>query len=157
MAPDVIFIILLLRLSDSTSTHQNLTSSIHLPSPLCFTPRATIITSTSHFSSLRTNEKNDRLAKIKISSQPTGNLRAIAAHLSTAGKINNNIDSNLLFKCFYNMCFVTAPTLWKISPPCTKILTFLCLHLCLSILLWFWDDILTKKSLHPCPERRNMF
>merc|ERR1719403_426139 len=78
----------------------------------CFTPRATIITSTSHFSSLRTNEKkNDRLAKIKISSQPTGNLRAIAAHLSTAGKINNNIDSNLLFKCFYNMCFVTAPTL----------------------------------------------
>merc|ERR1711973_932962 len=78
----------------------------------CFTPRATIITSTSHFSSLRkTNEKNDRLAKIKISSQPTGNLRAIAAHLSTAGKINNNIDSDLLFKCFYNMCFVTAPTL----------------------------------------------
>merc|ERR1712038_273363 len=77
----------------------------------CFTPRATIIKSTSHFSSLRTNEKNDRLAKIKISSQPTGNLRAIAAHLSTAGKINNNIDSNLLFKCFYNMCFVTAPTL----------------------------------------------
>merc|ERR1719433_1941510 len=62
--------------------------------------------------SLRTNEnKNDRLAKIKISSQPTGNLRAIAAHLSTAGKINNNIDSNLLFKCFYNMCFVTAPPL----------------------------------------------
>merc|ERR1712079_107438 len=77
----------------------------------CFTPRATTITSTSHFSSLRTNEKNDRLAKIKISSQPTGNLRAIAAHLSTAGKINNNIDSDLLFKCFYNMCFVTAPTL----------------------------------------------
>merc|ERR1711973_348278 len=77
----------------------------------CFTPRATIITSTSHFSSLRTNEKNDRLAKIKISSQPTGNLRAIAAHLSTAGKINNNIDSDLLFKCFYNMCFVAAPTL----------------------------------------------
>merc|ERR1712117_207618 len=78
----------------------------------CFTPRATIITSTSHFSSLRkTNEKNDRLAKIKISSQPTGNLRAIAAHLSTAGKINNNIDSDLLFKCLYNMCFVTAPTL----------------------------------------------
>ena len=117
----------------------------------CFTPRATIITSTSHFSSLRTNEhKNDRLAKIKISSQPTGNLRAIAAHLSTAGKINNNIDSNLLFKCFYNMCFVTAPTLWKFSPPCTKILTFLCLHLCLSILLWFWDDILTK-TLAPLP------
>merc|ERR1711978_553681 len=77
----------------------------------CFTPRATIITSTSHFSSLRTNEKKNRLAKIKISSQPTGNLRAIAAHLSTAGKINNNIDSDLLFKCFYNMCFVTAPTL----------------------------------------------
>merc|ERR1712027_279012 len=98
-------------LSDSTSTHQNLTSTTHLPSPL-LPPRATIITSTSHFSSLRTNEKkNDRLAKIKISSQPTGNLRAIAAHLSTAGKINNNIDSNLLFKCFYNMCFVTAPTL----------------------------------------------
>merc|ERR1712198_708217 len=45
----------------------------------CSTPRATIITSTSHFSSLRTNEKkNDRLAKIKISSQPTGNLRAIS-------------------------------------------------------------------------------
>merc|ERR1712173_575111 len=78
----------------------------------CFTPRATIITSTSHFSSLRkTNEKNDRLAKIKISSQPTGNLRAIAAHLSTAGKINNNIDSDLLFKCFCKMCFLTAPTL----------------------------------------------
>ena len=95
-------------------------------------------------------KKNDRLAKIKISSQPTGNLRAIAAHLSTAGKINNNIDSKLLFKCFYNMCFVTAPTLWKFSPPCTKILTFLCLHLCLSILLWFWDDILTKK-LAPLP------
>ena len=122
----------------------------------CFTPRATIITSTSHFSSLRTNEKNDRLAKIKISSQPTGNLRAIAARLSTAGKINNNIDSNLLFKCFYNMCFVTAPTLWKFSPPCTEILTFLCLHLCFSILLWFWDDILTKK-LAPLPREAQHF
>jgi len=144
-------------LSDSTSTHQTSPpQSISLHH--CFTPRATIITSTSHFSSLRTNEKkNDRLAKIKISSQPTGNLRAIAAHLSTAGKINNNIDSKLLFKCFYNMCFVTAPTLWKFSPPCTKNSHFFVpspLPFYLAVILGRYFN---KKSLPPCPERRNMF
>merc|ERR1712242_293580 len=73
---------------------KNLTSSIHLPSPLLHPKRATIITSNSHFSSLRTNEtKNDRLAKTKDLVSTNWEPQDSCTSLSAAGKIN--IDSNL--------------------------------------------------------------